>query len=365
MKILHLSHNGLPDTRVERAALTGINAGYDTCFAGPFVKNTHLPVKVFNELYEVPFDRFANVRIPPYWKTAKRRISRILTECQPDFVHAHNIVAARLISEFAVPFIFDDHEYWSKQCQLRASPWKPQRMFIKWLWTRWEEEVLSKASATITVSETIAEEHEELCNNVYIAPNFPSLIETKLLRLDDHNVEELSSIYVGLADFSHSKKHMLVPHRNTKGVVQIYNDDSAGTLTVIGDPDLQSSENIKSLGVLRHQTVLKEMTRHQIGLLPWKKHWYHKYCNPNKPYEYAHAGLFVITVSDLVCVIQRLQNYCATFDDFDGLSELLHYYAGNLEEILGLRHKIREFALRNLVWERECEPEILRAYSKI
>jgi len=365
MKILHLSHNGLPDIRVERAALTGKNAGYYVYFAGPFFKNTALPVKLFNDFYDLPFNKFANAKLPYYWRALKRKISEILTKCKPDLVHAHNIVAAKLISEFSIPFIFDDHEYWSMQCKIRASKRKPQRMFIKWLWSRWEKEVLQKALATITVSKTISEEHKRLCSYVYVAPNFPSLIETKLLRLDFSNNKKLSSIYVGLADFSISKKHRPAPHRDTEGVLEIFNSSKAGMITVIGDPHLLSSKNINSIGILPHERTLKELTKHHIGLLPWKKHWYHKYCNPNKPYEYAHAGLLVIAVSDLLCVKQSLRDYCVTFNDFDELKELLQYYANNLDEILILRHKIRKFALKNLVWEKECEPKIIRAYSKI
>lgn len=322
------------------------------------------PVKTFDEFYELPFNKFANTKIPSYWRPLKRKLSKILHGYQPDLVHAHNIVAAKLISEFRVPFIYNDHEYWSKYCRLQARIWKPNKMFIKWLWTRWEKEVLRKASAVITTTETIAREHRTLCNHVYVAPNFPSRVETESLKLSFNEYKHLSSVYIG-SDFSRSLAHTALPHRNTEDVLQIFRHDGVGTLTVFGDTNLPSFRNINSLGFLPHHTMMKKLTKHHIGLIPWKKHWLHKYNCPNKAYEYAHAGLLVLTVSDLIDVRQHLGKYCVTFDDPNELEELLLYYAANLDEIDELRPQIRKFALENLTWEKKCAPAILRAYSKI
>ena len=363
MRILHLSHNGLPDMRVERAARTGKKAGHTISFAGPFVKSTGFPAESFERFYTLPFSKFANARIPSYWGALKRKLSQILDKYDPDMVHAHNIVAAKLASEFSIPFVYDDHEYASKQCKIKARIWKPNKMYIKWLWSRWEKEVLRKASATLTVSKTIAEEHKRLCDYVFVAPNFPSRAETESLKLNLKNNERLSSVYVG-RDFSRSAKD-IGPHRDVEGFLQIFCCDDVGTLTVIGDADLPSSRNVNSLGFLTHELMMEELTKHHIGLLPWKKHWYHAYGSPLKVYEYAHAGLLVVSVSDFVNVKRHLKKFCVTFNDRRELKELLLYYADNLDEVRKLRFKIRKFALENLTWEKKCEPEILNAYSKI
>ena len=363
MKILHLSHNGLPDMRVERAGRTGKERGHTIAFAGPFVKGTGLSAESFERFYTLPFNKFANAKIPSYWGALKRKLSQILSKYHPDVVHAHNIVAAKLASEFSIPFVYDDHEYASKQCKVKARIWKPNKMYIKWLWARWEKEVLRKTSATITVCKTIAEEHKRFCDYVFVAPNFPSLAETESLKLDLKNNKRLSSVYVGRV-FSHSPKDV-VPHRDVEGLLKIFSCDNVGTLTVIGDADLPSSQNVDSLGFLPHQAMMKELTQHDIGLLPWKRHWFHRYCNPNKPYEYAHAGLLVLTVSDVPCVIQNLRGYSVPFNDYDELKELLVYYSENLDEVRKLRTKIWKYAQKNLIWEKECEPKILHVYSKI
>jgi hypothetical protein len=363
MKILHLSHNGLPDIRVERAARTGRKAGHTVSFAGPFLKRTHLPNESFEKVYTIPFNKFVNARVPLYWGGLKRKIVQILRKTRFDLVHAHNLVAAKLASEISVPFIYDDHEYWSKKCKLKARMSRPNKMYIKLLYSKWEKDVLHKTPATITVSRTIANEHKRLCSHVFVAPNFPSRVETEPLELDLGSKERLSSVYVG-RNFSRFPKDM-GPHRNVEGCLQIFSSDDVGTLTVIGDPDLTSSRNVNSLGFLRHHILMEELTKHHIGLVPWKKHWKHKYSNTNKAYEYAHAGLIVLAVSDLINVKYHLKKYCNVFDDLYELKEMLTYYADNLDELRRLRFKVRKFALKNLIWERKCGPQILRAYSKI
>ena len=363
MRILHLSSGGLPDLRVERAAQSAKKKGHTMCFAGSFFKYMHLPAKSFSKFYKLPFNKFANARVPFYWKGLKSELSQILEEYRPDLVHAHNIVAAKLVSEFSVPFVYDDHEYWSKQCEIVAKIWKPNKMYIKWLWTRWEKEVLRTASATITVSDAIAEEHKRLCDHVYVAPNFPSKIETEPLRLTPNNHNLLSSVYVG-RDFSRSHKQRGT-HRDVEGYLEIFKRDDVGRLTVIGDADLPSSGNVSSLGFLPHQDMMKELTKHHIGLLPRRRHWYHRYSNPNKPYEYAHAGLIALIPPDFINVRQRLKQFCNVFRSPYELEDLLTGYADDLHEVRKLRRQIRKFAQDSLVWEKKCEPQILHAYSKL
>lgn len=45
------------------------------------------------------------------WNSVKKQIKKILEEIRPDIVHAPNLISAKLISEFDVPMIYNDHEY--------------------------------------------------------------------------------------------------------------------------------------------------------------------------------------------------------------------------------------------------------------
>jgi hypothetical protein len=86
--------------------------------------------------------------------------------------------------------------------------------------------------------------------------------------------------------------------------------------------------------------------------------------NPNKAYEYAHAGLYVMVTLDLTSVIQTLQDNCLTFEDYDDLTSKLQYFKTNMDELYCKRLNTFNYARRNLVWER-CENNIIDAYKSV
>jgi len=110
--------------------------------------------------------------------------------------------------------------------------------------------------------------------------------------------------------------------------------------------------------------MFSEMIQNSIGLIPWKKHWSHPFLNPNKAYEYAHAGLFVMLTSDLRSVASTLEDNCLTFEDYDDLASKLEYFRSNTDELYGRRLKIFNYARKNLFWEKH-EQKIMDAYKLI
>ena len=361
MRILHLWQGGFPNERIERFVRTEKKEGFESYFAGRIKEGAPFSNTSIEKTFPLPFNRYSNARIPFYWNELKNKLSKILEDIRPDIINAHDIVAGRLAIEFSIPFVYDDREYWSKRCEAVTKNWEPNKLFIKWLWTSWEKEILKNASATVTVSKTIADEHKGICEHTYVVQNLPCRIETENLKLIYDGSGPLSSIYIG-SDFSETPNR---PHRNVTSCLKLFNEDNIGTLTVIGDEKLNSSKNVESLGFLPHKAMMEELTKHHIGLIPWKSHWYHVYCNPNKPYEYTHAGLLVIASSGLVNIKQNLNEHCILFEDQKELKEILQHYANNLDEIIKIRPIIREFAVENLSWEKVCEPNVLEAYSKI
>ena len=54
MKILHISPLGLPDWRVEKSVITGINYGYRVSFAGNLLPDHNIhDSKIFEKLYKI------------------------------------------------------------------------------------------------------------------------------------------------------------------------------------------------------------------------------------------------------------------------------------------------------------------------
>ncbi|MEJ7641166.1 MAG: glycosyltransferase [Candidatus Nitrosocosmicus sp.] len=384
MRILHLSHDALPDWRVEKSAITSSNLGYDVMFAGATRDKSIYNRNTFSKIYEVNWTAKARYGIPFYWSSVKKQITKVINEAKPDLVHAHNIFSARMVSELKLPFVYDDHEYWSKHSQFLTEMEKMaqttkhnvnkfnfflvnaikktrrnvlNRHAIN-LWTRWEKELVS-STPTITVSKEIADDFRVIGNNadsVFVVPNFPMKSEIEDFEKPSFH-GNLSSVYAG--SDGHNKQQF--PNRNIDGLYDMFLKQDMGYLTIIGWSD-KSSKKIRYTGYLDRQGMYKEMTNHSIGLIPFKKHWSHYYTNPNKAYEYAHAGLFVMSVSSLKPVREILKEHCMTFEDSMDMASKLMYFKENLDELHNKRLKIFDYANDNLIWEKN-EKKILDAYK--
>ncbi|MGA8911280.1 MAG: glycosyltransferase [Nitrososphaeraceae archaeon] len=386
LRILHLSHEGLPDWRIEKSAISASKLGHEIVFAGR--KNAAVSYNrgIFLKIYEVSWTAKARLGIPFYWHSVKKQVEKVIRDVKPDIVHAHNIFSARMISEFGVPFVYDDHEYCSRSSRLLTEmaeklilrrtktkgdiakyiavdlPMYVRRMFINRyairLWTNWEKELVS-STPTITVSNRIAEELRVIGNNtdrVFVVPNFPMKLEVQALEKPCFHTR-LSSAYAG-GDGHNKEKY---PNKNIDGLTDTFTNYEIGHLTIIGWEG-ESSEKVRYTGFISRQAMYGEMSKHSIGLIPWKKHWSHVFTSPNKPYEYAHAGLFVMCTSCLKPILENLKENCVTFEDYNDLVSQLEYFKENLDDLYNKRLKIFEFARNNLIWEN-YEKSIFRAYQ--
>jgi glycosyltransferase involved in cell wall biosynthesis len=375
MKILHLSDDGLPDWRVEKSALTAVKQGHQVFFAGrlrDYTQGNH-----FSEVYRINWTAGALIGLPYYFHCVKKQVEKLVKLVKPDIVHSHNIGSAKISNDLRLPFVFDDHEYFTVLSKVNAENVKVTtgsknesgpRKFISEVkskfvvsqslakWPQWEGEAVCSAP-TITVSEHIARALRKKTGskNIFVVPNFPlkeetSDIERPLLH------DELSSVYAG-----GDKKNNRVSNRDISGLTDIFVKNDIGSLTIIGW-EQQLSRKIKATGFLPRKEMYCEMYKNSIGLVPWKKHWSHPFLNPNKAYEYAHAGLFVMLTADLTSLTETLGANCTTFEDYGDMVEKVRYYAQNKDELYGKRVKIFDFARNNLIWEN-YEEQIMNAYS--
>jgi glycosyltransferase involved in cell wall biosynthesis len=99
-----------------------------------------------------------------------------------------------------------------------------------------------------------------------------------------------------------------------------------------------------------------------VGIVPFRKHWSHKYISPNKAYEYAHSGLIVLCASSLVPIKNILRDYCLIFEDYEDMISQLRYCRENMERIYKMRVEGYQFARENLLWEN-YEQNIFDAYK--
>ena len=87
MKILHLSHESLPDWRVEKSAITGLRAGHEVLFAGKKISGSH-DRNLFAKIYEMNWTAGARYGIPTYWRSVKKQFEKIKRDARPGIGHA-------------------------------------------------------------------------------------------------------------------------------------------------------------------------------------------------------------------------------------------------------------------------------------
>ncbi|TLX90603.1 MAG: glycosyltransferase family 4 protein [Thaumarchaeota archaeon] len=378
MRILHLSDDGLPDWRVEKSALTARKNGHQVFFAGRLNTNTD---SVFSKVHSINWSAGAMIGIPYYYHRVKKQIERLVGLVKPDIVHAHNIGSAKISHELKLPIVFDDHEYFKMLSLVNAENIKFRDnkgsnsgfsraisdMKLSFIsrksistWTKWETELVSSVP-TITVSEQIANDLSKMMDSnikdIFVVPNFPMEVETtEFTEPQDH--ENLSCVYAG-----GDSKHKQVTNRDISGLAELFMNQEIGNLTIIGW-EAESSKKFRATGFLPRKKMFYEMFQNSIGLIPWKKHWSHPFLNPNKAYEYAHAGLFVMLTSDLTSVVHTLVDNCLTFEDYDDMVLKLKYFKSNMNEVYEKRLRIFNYAKNNLIWEK-YEKNIIDAYNAV
>jgi glycosyltransferase involved in cell wall biosynthesis len=385
MRILHISHESLPDWRIEKSAITSAKLNNEVFFAGR-VSNSYNR-RTFSKVYKISWGAKARFGLPFYWQAVKKQLEAVLKETRPDVVHAHNIFSAKIVSEFGIPFVYDDHEFWSrlsmllremglKKESIKGESYKSASMrnvgnqlirirrivinnYAIKLWTKWEREIVS-SHPTITVSDQIAEQLRTnyRAKNVFVVPNFPMYSEVKDFE-KPHFIDSLSSVYAG-GDGHNIDKY---PNRNIDDLDNAFLENDIGNLTIIGWNDKSTSDKVRYTGFLSRQDMFREMFNHCIGLIPWKRHWTHSFVSPNKAYEYAHAGLVVACTSSLNVIKQILKEHCITFDDYEDMAEKLMYFKENLHDLYNRRLKIFDYSRENLIWEKN-ETFITEAYKK-
>ena len=380
MKVLHLSDMHLPDWRIEKSAFTDLNRGHEVVFAG---MKSNYTGNVFSKVFQIHWTPRARRAVPFYWQSVKKQLEGVIKETRPDVIHAHNIFSAKMVSEFGIPFVYDDHEFWpiyvkrqsevSKQSQHRvqrsSSAW-PRAMVRKILreflasraiklWTRWEREIVS-SHPTITVSEQIAAELRTNyhAKNVFVVPNFPMYSEVKDFE-KPRFLDSLSSVYAG-GDGHNIDKY---PSKNIDGFDNTFIQKDIGNLVIIGWDDKSSSNKVRYRGFLPRQDMFREMSNHSVGIIPFSRHWSHVYISPNKAYEYPHAGLVVLTTSGFEPVKDILKEHCVTFENYADMASKLMYFRETMDELHKKRLQIFDYARDNLIWEKN-ENNIIEAYKR-
>ena len=121
-----------------------------------------------------------------------------------------------------------------------------------------------------------------------VVPNFPFESEIQNIAIPKYN-KDINSVYQGRDGLSVD----IYPHKNLEGLENVFLENDIGNLIFIVWNE-KNKDKVFFKGLLLTDIMFVEMSKYDIGLLPWKIHWSHPYLNPNKYAEYAHSGLLII-----------------------------------------------------------------------
>lgn len=363
MRILYVSDVSLYNhIRIEKAANTVKKIGWKTYFSGPQPKKNYtyaLDENIFIQTFNVLWNKWVRLAVPLHYNQLKRKLKKVIERVKPDIIHAYNIFSAKIIQELGYPFVFEDAELYSLKKRSDVE-WNKSNFFdkkvakyLKWKLTQWENDV-AEVSPVITVSENIAKVYAKMGTKTFVVPNYPSLLELSKVSFQK-KADVFTIAYVG-----NDVSNILRAYRDTSGLIGVVRDINLPFI-VIGDNKLSSKGLIRSYGFIPHLKLYTVLSRCHIGIVPWRKHWLHKYLNPNKPYLYAHSGLVVVVPSSLIEVINTFKNNCRTIDHISDLKNLVFDFS-EIEDVIDEGRRIRDYARRNLIWEL-YEKRIIEAYK--
>ncbi|MDN5844752.1 MAG: glycosyltransferase [Candidatus Nitrosocosmicus sp.] len=379
LKILHVSDNGLPDTRIEKSAISAKKRGHEVYFAGGTSLNVNHFITSFDrdKIFTLNWNSRARYYYEKEWNAVKKQLTNIIKDCKPDLIHAHDVFAGKMCKQLVfdskeIPMVYDSHEFWMYYVDfqyLENEYFKnidPKHKDIPRLWRQWEIEIVDAGIPVITISQKAKEVYNNIGNdNAFVVPNYPAREETRNIpepRMHDN----FASVFVNGGKPPSGNE---VPLRDIDGFLDLFNKNrDLGPLRTIGWGH-PSGDGLVPYGALNRQQMYRVLCESDIGIIPWKPHPFHPYCSPNKAYEYAHAGLLPIIPASLKTVMNDLNGMAITFTTYDNLRNLItlfrnHPFRNDPDILHDHRSKIYRHARDYLTWDN-YEGNIFDAYKAL
>ena len=291
-----------------------------------------------------------------------------------DVVHVHDLPVLKhgvhLAKRWGVPLVFDAHEIYYEQDVLPPKIQRRQR--------REERRCVPKLSLFITVNDAIADHY----NNLYGVrplvlmncadrpePGFNATSRADLRRAAGLPIDAVVVLYQG----------WISPERNIMTLVQATEHLTPESFVVVigyGDYEKQLhaelehkpwKNRVRFLGRVEPDRILAMTAGADVGVIPYLPiDLNHKYCSPNKFFEYVQTGVPVVA-HDLVFFRDMGRRYgVVQVGDLSTPTGMAKAINSLLQDRAGLE-KMRQacgVAAQTLNWETESR-KLLAAYEKI
>lgn len=303
-----------------------------------------------------------------------------------DYVHANDLttltIAWTLARVRGVPLVYDAHELWTENVELKRGTWVPMSRRTRAIAGRWEHYLLRSVDLLVTVGPSIVSEFERrdgLKRPPLLLANYPSLA---LLRAErpDPSIREAC----GLTDSHFVTLYMggVNPLRNIESVIEAHRHLPESHVFVVMGPGVEAFRDdyraAARLAGVEHRVfflppvgmdeVVAAAADADCGIVMLKnicKNFYFFY--PNKLFEYALAGL-PIAVSDFpdVAAFVHGERCGVTFDPASpkSIAAALLSLSADPDEARAMGARGRASILSRRNWETAIE-DLVAAYREL
>jgi len=367
MRILHLSDVGLPDTRVERAALYAVKKGWEVIFAGGRPAESQL-LNVFKRIRYRPWYPTEKTGLPFTLRKLKQWLQHLIREEKPDLIHAHDVFAGKVALEVDHPFVYDDHEIWASRISYQgAQAVKRNRTLIRragaWValraWRKWEPQIIQNAPV-IAVSEEIAKLYKRIQPQTYVIPNLPTSQEVAMIPPNQNITGEFRIAMISRDDWP-------LQMRPDRVALQVWLENRLGARLVFIGPKAIETEEVENHGFVSHEEMLRILSSCDVALLGQR--WdLPLYSFQNRFPYFLHTGLKVIVPLEDITEVNFSRQYDVgwSWNSSSELKELIQqltqqYHADeknwNLDKV-----RVRKVAKDHLLWEHYAN-QLEKAYE--
>jgi glycosyltransferase involved in cell wall biosynthesis len=303
-----------------------------------------------------------------------------------DYVHANDLTTLTIAWALArlrgVPLIYDAHELWTENVELKRGVWVPMSRRTRAIAHRWEHFLLRSVDLLVTVGPSIAAEFKRrngLKRPPLLLANYPSLA---LLRSEPPVVSIRESCGLTESHFVTLYMGGVNPLRNIESVIEAHRHLPEGHVFVVMGPGVEAfaddyraasrlvgvEDRVFFLPPVGMDEVVAAAADADCGIVMLRnicKNFYFFY--PNKLFEYALAGL-PIAVSDFPDVAGFVHSArCGVTFDPDSpksIASALLSLSANAEEARAMGERGRASIIAAHNWDAAVE-DLVAAYRDL
>lgn len=330
MKILMvLDHNYPTDQRVEKEIKTLINNNHEVVLA---CYSHQRKEKLYEKegrltIYRKPISNFrlktsvAALKFPFYFEFWKKFISDIITNEQIDAIHIHDLPLAEVGAFFkekcSIPLVVDLHENWPASLEIAKHTNTPMGKLLSSnkQWRRYEQAILKKADAIITVVEEMRDRIHALGipkEKIHVISNTVDFSEfPKISTSGPKEKNRFTLFYAGGINIHRGLQIVI------KALPEILKELPNVEFLILGNGSykkelkdlvhqLEIDEHVHFLGHKNFEEMIKILSRSDIALIPHLRSEQTDCSSPNKLYQYIYTGKPILTSN---CIsLERLVN---------------------------------------------------------